>query len=303
MQLWSKGTHGLGGPTPGAKRCLWSLDTLRKRTGKLMATERQVLEIADELVKSVERAVDLPDDSEPVPTTLGRSGQDASVGRTVEWRLAHPSSSGGAAGSAETWRMAHLPSSDEDDGSKQQVWTTTLKALRHLAAGKKLLERGFTTHWDNRKASKARAFRKKVDEHTDQSLVDYLATQVTVNGEWKARDKKDGEITRAQWEDLVPQAREWLDEQNPTKQASMLHVDSLSSVATGIFLAHPRNLGKILEMRSSRPLAAVVPGTVDRVKETYAGSVSLEMSPTTLVVQYKGTNRSHHVDPVGRHQN
>ena len=43
--------------------------------------------------------------------------------------MAHPSSSGGDAGSAETWRMAHLPSGDEDDGSKQQVWTKTLKAL------------------------------------------------------------------------------------------------------------------------------------------------------------------------------
>ena len=104
--------------------------------------------------------------------------------------------------------------------------------------------------------------------------------------------KNDGERTRAQWEDLVPQAREWLDEQNPTKQVSILHIDNSSSMATGIFLAHPRNLGKILEMRSNRPLAAVVPGTVDRVKETYPGSVSLEMSPTTLAVQDKGTNRS-----------
>ena len=41
-----------------------------------------------------------------------------------------------------------------------------------------------------------------------------------------------------------------------------------------------------------RLLAAVVPGTVDRVKETYPGSVSLEMSPTTLEVPDKGTNRS-----------
>ena len=123
-------------------------------------------------------------------------------------------------------------------------------------------------------------------------LVDYLTTQVRVNGAWKARDKKDGERTRAEWEDLVPQPREWLDEQNPTKQVRKLHIDNLSSMATGIFLARPRNLGKFLEMRSSRPLAAVVPGTVDRVKETYPGSVSLDMSPTTLVVQDKGTNRS-----------
>ena len=111
-------------------------------------------------------------------------------------------------------------------------------------------------------------------------------------GAWKTRDKRDGERTRAQLEDLVPQARELLDEQNPTKQVSVLHIDNLSSMATGIFLAHPRNLGKILEMRSSRPLAAVVPGTVDRVKETCHGSASLEMSPTTLVVQDKGTNRT-----------
>ena len=63
--------------------------------------------------------------------------------------------------------MAHLPSGDEDDGSKQQVWTKTLKALRHFAAdkvaGKKLMERGFTTHWDNWKASKARDSQKKMD--------------------------------------------------------------------------------------------------------------------------------------------
>ena len=38
---------------------------------------------------------------------------------------------------------------------------------------------------------------------------------------------------------------------------SILHIDNLSSMATGIFLAHQRNLGKILEMRSSRRLAAV----------------------------------------------
>ena len=76
-----------------------------------------------------------------------------------------------------------------------------------------------------------------------------------MNGAWRARDKKDGERTRAQCEDLVPQAREWLDQRRPTKQVSVLHIDNLSSMATGILLAHPRNLGKILEMRSSRPLA------------------------------------------------
>ena len=52
------------------------------------------------------------------------------------------------------------------------------------------MERGFLNLWENRNASKARAFRKKVDEHTDQSLIDYLPTQVRVNGAWKARDKK-----------------------------------------------------------------------------------------------------------------
>ena len=88
--------------------------------------------------------------------------------------------------------------------------------------------------------------------------------------------------TRAQCEDLVPQAREWRN----------LHIDNLSSMATGIFVAHPRNLGKILEMKSSRPLPAVVSRTVVRVKETYPGPVSLEMSPTTLVVQDKLTNKS-----------
>ena len=102
-----------------------------------------------------------------------------------------------------------------------------------------------------------------MDDHADQRLVDYLATQVRANGAWKARDKKDGERTRAQWEDLVPQAREWLDEQNRDKQVSILHISNLSSMATDTLLAHPRNLGKILVMRSSRPLAAVVPGTVD----------------------------------------
>ena len=81
-------------------------------------------------------------------------------------------------------------------------------------------------------------------------------------------------------------------ERNTTKQVSILHIDNLSSMATGIFLAHKRDLWKILEMRSRRPLAAVVPGTVDRVKETYPGSASLVMSPTTLVVQDKGTNSS-----------
>ena len=175
--------------------------------------------------------------------------------------------------------MAHPSSSDGDGGSRQRAWTKSLKALRHFAsdrvAGEKLMERGFLNLWENRNASKAPAFKKKVDEHTDQSLVDYLATRVRVNGPWKARDKKDGERTRAQWEDLLPQARVWLDEQNPTKQVSILHIDNISS----IFLAHPRNLGKILEMSSSRPLAAVVPGTVDPMKQTYPGSVSLESVP------------------------
>ena len=110
-----------------------------------MATERQVLAIVDEIVKSVERAADLPDDSEPVSTLLGRFGEDASAGRTEEWR--NPSSSSGDAGPAEIGDAAHLPSGDEDDGSKQQVWTKTLKALRHFAAdkvaGKTLMERGF----------------------------------------------------------------------------------------------------------------------------------------------------------------
>ena len=114
-----------------------------------MATERQVLAIVDEIVTSVERAADLPDDREPVSTLLGRFGEDASAGRTEEWRMAHPSSS------------------DEDDGSRQQVWTKTLKALRHFAAdkvaGKTLMERGFTTYWDNWNASKARDPQKKTD--------------------------------------------------------------------------------------------------------------------------------------------
>ena len=175
--------------------------------------------------------------------------------------------------------MAHPLSSDGDDGSRQRASTKSLKALRHFAsdrvADEKLMERGFLNLWKNRNASKARAFRKKVDEHTDQSLVDYLATQVRVNGAWKARDKKDGERTRAHCEDLVLQDGEWRDEQNPTKQVGFLHIDNLS---TGIFLAHPRNLGNILEICFP----------VGRVKETYLGSVSLEMSPTTLVVQDKG---------------
>ena len=76
------------------------------------------------------------------------------------------------------------------------------------------------------------------------------------------------------------------------KQVIILHTDNLSSMATRIFLAHPRDLGTILAMRSSRPLAAVVTGTVDRVKETCPGSASLKMSSTTLVVQDKGTNRT-----------
>ena len=138
--------------------------------------------------------------------------------------------------------MAHPSFSDRDDGSRQRAWTKTLKTLRHVAADRvaneKLMERGFMTQWDNRNASKARAFRMKVDEHTDQRLVDYLATQVTTNGAWKKRDKKDGERTRAQWEDLVPQAREWLDEQNPDAHVNILHISNLSSMASGIFLAH-----------------------------------------------------------------
>ena len=102
----------------------------------------------------------------------------------------------------ECWRMAHPSSSDGDHGSRQRAWTKSLKALRHFAsdrvADEKLMERGFLNLWEKRHASKAQAFREKVDEHTDQSLVD--------------RDK-DGERTKAQWENLVPQAREWLDEQ------------------------------------------------------------------------------------------
>ena len=35
--------------------------------------------------------------------------------------------------------------------------------------------------------------------------------------------------------------------------------------------------------------SCLFPGTVDRVKDTYLGSVSPKMSPTTLVVQDKGT--------------
>ena len=133
--------------------------------------------------------------------------------------------------------MAHPSSSDGDDGSRQRAWTKTLKALRHFAADRvadeKLMERGFLAQWDNRNASKAWAFRKKLDDHADQRLVDCLATQVRTNGAWKARDKKDGERTRAQWEDLVPQAREWLDEQNPDTQVSILHISNLSSMTTG----------------------------------------------------------------------
>ena len=49
------------------------------------------------------------------------------------------------------------------------------------------MERGFLNLWDDRNASKARAFRKKVDDHADQCSVDYLATQVRTNGAWKAR--------------------------------------------------------------------------------------------------------------------
>ena len=126
--------------------------------------------------------------------------------------------------------MAHPSSNEGDDGSRQRVWTKTSKTLRHFAADKvadeKVMERGFLNLWDSRNASKAGAFRKKVDDRADQRLVDDLATQVRTNGAWKARDKKDGERTRAQWEDLVPQAREWLDEQNPDKQVAVLHISN-----------------------------------------------------------------------------
>ena len=79
-------------------------------------------------------------------------------------------------------------------------WTKSLPRTELLMRSS--WKRGFLNLWDNRNASKARAFKKKVDAHTDQSVVDYLTTQVRVDGAWKARDKKDGERTRAQWEDL-----------------------------------------------------------------------------------------------------
>ena len=82
MQLWSEETHDLGGP-------------------KLRAKERQALEIADEIVKSVERAVDIPGGSEPASILFGHFGEDASA----EHLSAKPSRSDGAdgaAGSAES---------------------------------------------------------------------------------------------------------------------------------------------------------------------------------------------------------
>ena len=86
--------------------------------------------------------------------------------------------------------MAHPSSIDGDDGSRQLAWTKTLRALLHFAADRvadeTLMERGFLDLLDNRNASKARAFRKKVDDHADHRLVDYLATQVRTNGAWKA---------------------------------------------------------------------------------------------------------------------
>ena len=176
--------------------------------------------------------------------------------------------------------MAHPSFSDGDNGSRQRAWTLTLKALRHFAADRvgdeKLMERGFRTQWDNRNASNARAFRKKVEDHADQRLVDYLATQVRTNGAWKARDKNDGERIRAQWKTSSHRFREWLDEQNPDTQVSILHISNLSSMATGIFLAHPRNLENILQMRSSKTAGSCRPrgrsiGSVPRI--SFSGHV------------------------------
>ena len=86
--------------------------------------------------------------------------------------------------------------------------------------------------------------------------------KLRTNGAWKARDKKDGERRRAQWEDLVPQAREWLDEQNPDTQVS-IH-QQLVLDGNWQFSGTPEESGK--NPGNEVPLAAVVPGTVDRVK-------------------------------------
>ena len=170
--------------------------------------------------------------------------------------------------------MGHPSSSDGDDGSRQ---TKSLKAWRHFAsdrvADEKLMERRFLNLRENRNASKARAFRRKVDEHTDQSLVDYLATQVRVNGAC-------GERTRILSRNLE---NGWMNGIRPSRREN----------STSTTYPH-----KLKESGENPPgdevqqTAAVVPGTVDRVKETHPGSVSLELSPTTLVVQDKGTNRS-----------
>ena len=116
MQLRSEETRDCSASMAGAKRCLLSLDTLRKRTGKLMATERQALEITDDIAE----AADDPGGSAPVSILFDHFGEDASAGHLS----AKPSRSGGAdgaAGPAESWRMGHPSSSDEDDEPSSEL--------------------------------------------------------------------------------------------------------------------------------------------------------------------------------------
>ena len=102
-------THDHGVSMAGVKRCLLRLDRLRKRTGKLMATEGQAVRIADDIVESVKRVIDDPGSSAPVSILFGHSGEDVSAGRVSakKWRMACPSSSDGAAGPAEDRRTAN----------------------------------------------------------------------------------------------------------------------------------------------------------------------------------------------------
>ena len=99
-------------------------------------------------------------------------------------------------------------------------------------ADEKLMERGFLNLWDNRNALNSRAFRKKVDDHAGQRLVD------TSENEWSVESTRQEKRTRAQWEG------EWLDEQHPDKQVSILHISNLSSMATENLSGTPEESGK-----------------------------------------------------------
>ena len=152
-------------------------------------------------------------------------------------------------------------------------------AAEKVVADWDLLERTFRETWYS---NRARAFRAEVIGHDQQGLIKYIRGTLNRKGMWFRRTLPP---TRASWEELVPQPRQW-DADGSTDPIDIVDPELLTQAwqrtrragssnqmtdeeltISGVCMISPGRFVELAVVRSSRPLALIVIGSCAEVRD------------------------------------